>query len=77
MKGWKGSTVLPMREDGPAGWLRLARSIRLWSIAGATGSLVASLVLETAVTMAMLAVVFFFTYMFATQWRERLTEPVL
>lgn len=73
----KDSTALPMRKPGTVDRPRLARTIRLWSIFGVIVSLAASFVLEGAVTMAVLAVSFFFAYMFATQWRERLAEPTL
>lgn len=64
-----------MRTSADRG--HLAQVLRLWSIVGAVASLAASLVLEEAVTMAVLAVLFFFAYMFATQWRERLAEATL
>lgn len=66
-----------MRKTGSIDRPRLAQTIRMWSILGAIASLAASLVLDGTVTMAVLAVIFFFAYMFATQWRERLAEPTL
>ncbi|MCC3299790.1 hypothetical protein [Arthrobacter caoxuetaonis] len=53
--------------------LRIAQVIRAWSAVGAVSATAAAVALQHNYMSAQ-AVLFFFTYMFATQWRERIID---
>ncbi|MCC3292516.1 hypothetical protein LJ759_16490 [Arthrobacter sp. zg-Y1110] len=54
--------------------LRLANVIRGWSAAGTAAAVGSAAVLHDPIIMPAQAVLFFFTYIFATQWQERLLQ---
>lgn len=55
--------------------LRIAQVIRAWSAFGAGAAMAGAVVLEHH-CMTFQAVFFFFAYILATQWRERVLEEV-